>query len=96
VWVDAIDHEGSDDTWSVELTGITCRFQIVEDLFVYGTEMLAVGYPVAINFVDLIDHLPQELAGFQVVVSVREHDTAAAAVLSDTLKSSMSRKAHHG
>jgi hypothetical protein len=37
------DHEGSDDTWGVELTGITRRFQIVEDLFVYGAEMLAVG-----------------------------------------------------
>ena len=82
--VDAIDHEGGDGARRVVFAGIAGRLQVVEDLLVDVAEVLALGQIVEIDLVDLVDHLPHQLAGFHVVVGVLEHvahDAAAVAGL---------------
>ena len=58
--------------------------QVVQDLLVDVAEVLALGQVVEVDLVDLVDHLPHQLAGFHVVVGVLEHvahDAAAVARL---------------
>ncbi len=78
--VDAVDHEGGDGARRVVLAGIAGRLQVVEDLLVDVAEVLALGEVVEVDLVDLVDHLPHQLAGLHVVVGVLEHvaDHAAA------------------
>ena len=71
--VDAVDHEGGDGARRVVLAGIAGRLQVVEDLLVDVAEVLALGEIVEIDLVDLVDHLPHQLAGLHVVVGVLEH-----------------------
>ena len=71
--VDAVDHEGGDCTGRVVLARIACGLQVVEDLFIDVTEVLACCKVVEIDVVDLVDHLTHQLAGLHVVVRVFEH-----------------------
>ena len=73
VRIDAVGHEGGDGARRVILAGVAGRLQVVEELLVEVAEMLALGEVVEIDLVDLVDHLPHQLAGFHVVVGVLEH-----------------------
>ena len=82
--VDAVDHEGGDGARRVVLARVAGALQVVEDLLVDVAEVLALGQVVEVDLVDLVDHLPHELAGLHVVVGVLEdvaHDAAAVARL---------------
>ena len=57
--------------------------QVVENLLVDVSEILAFGQVVEIDPVDLVDHLAHQLTGFHVVVGIFEHgadDAASVAV----------------
>ena len=71
--VDAVGHEGGDSARRVILARIAGALQVVEDLLVDVAEVLALGQVVEVDLVDLVDHLPHQLAGFHVVVGVLEH-----------------------
>ena len=47
--------------------------QVVENLFVDVAKMLAFAQVVEVDFVDFVDHLAHQLAGFHVVVGILEH-----------------------
>ena len=70
--VDAVDHEGGDGAGRVVLARVAGALQVVEDLLVDVAEVLALGQIVEVDAVDLVDHLPHELAGLHVVVGVLE------------------------
>ena len=78
--VDAVDHEGGDSARRVIFACVAGRLQVGEDLLVNVAEMLTIGEVVKIDPVDLVDHLPHQLAGFHIIVGVLEHvlDHAAA------------------
>jgi hypothetical protein len=67
-----LDHECGDGAGRVVLARIAGRLQVVEDLLVDVAEVLALGQVVEVDAVDLVDHLPHQLAGFHVVVGVLE------------------------
>ena len=71
--VDAVHHEGGDGARRVVLARVAGALQVVEDLLVDVAEVLALGEIVEIDLVDLVDHLPHQLAGLHVVVGVLEH-----------------------
>ena len=73
VRVDPIHHEGGDGARRVVFARIARRLQVVENLLVDVAEVLPLGQIVEIDAVDLVDHLPHQLAGFHVVVGVLEH-----------------------
>jgi hypothetical protein len=71
--VDHLDHEGGDGAGGVVFARVAGGLQVVEDLLVDVAEVLALGQVVEVDAVDLVDHLPHQLAGFHVVVGVLEH-----------------------
>ena len=84
VRVDPVCHEGGDGARRVVFARVARRLQVVENLLVDVAEVLPFGQVVEIDAVDLVDHLPHQLAGFHVVVGVLEHvahDAAAVAGL---------------
>ena len=68
--VNTVHHEGGHGARRVVLAGIACGLQVVQDLFVDVAEMLALAQVVEVDIVDLVDHLPHQLAGLHVVVGV--------------------------
>ncbi len=71
--IDALHHEAGDAAGRVVLTSIACALQIVEQLLIHITEVLAIGQVVEINAIHLVDHLPQQLARPHVVVGAFKH-----------------------
>jgi hypothetical protein len=80
LWVDAVDHEGGDSSRRVIFACVAGGLKVGEDLLVNVPKMLTIGEVVKINPIDFVDHLPHQLAGFHIIVSVLEHvfDHAAA------------------
>ena len=68
-----LHHEAGYPSGRVVLARIAGALQIVEQLFVDVAEVFALGEIVEVNAVDLVDHLPQQLARFHVVVGVAKH-----------------------
>jgi len=60
--VNTVHHEGGDGAWRVIFASVARRLQIVENLFVYVAEMLALGQIIEINGTNLVHYLPHELA----------------------------------
>ncbi len=79
--IDAVDHEGGDGPRRVELARIAGRLQVVEQLLVELAEVPALVEVVEVDQVDLVDDLPQQLAGLHVVVGVLEHVAHDAAAI---------------
>ena len=71
--VDPIHHEGGHGAGRVVLAGIASRLQVVEQVLVDVAKMLPLGEVVEVDLVDLVHHLPQQMAGFHIVVGVLEH-----------------------
>jgi hypothetical protein len=70
--VDHLDHEGGDGAGGVVFARVAGGLQVVQDLLVDVAEVLALGQVVEVDAVDLVDHLPHQLAGLHVVVGVLE------------------------
>jgi hypothetical protein len=62
--IDAIDHKAGDGARGIELTGIARRLQIFEDLFVDVAEQVAFAGAGEVDFVELVDHLTQQVPFF--------------------------------
>ena len=71
--VDHPDHERGHGARRVVLARVAGRLQVVEQLLVDVAEVPSVGEVVEVDAVDLVDDLPQQVAGFHVVVGVLEH-----------------------
>jgi hypothetical protein len=73
-WVDELHHRLRDGPRRVELAGVACRPQIVEDLLVDVAQVGAGGEVVELDrLVELFDHPQHQGAGLHVVVGVLEH-----------------------
>lgn len=68
-----LHHEAGYTSGRVVLTGVAGTLEIVEQLFVDVAEVFALAEIIEINAIDLVHHLPQQLARFHVVVGVAEH-----------------------
>lgn len=71
--IDSIHHEGGHTARGVVLPRIASALQIIQQLFVDITEVFALAEVVEVNAVDLVHHLPHQLARFHVVESVLEN-----------------------
>ena len=84
--VDTLGHERRHRSRRVVLAGVSGTLEVVEDLLVDIAEVLLLGEVIEVDFIDLVDDLPQQLAGLHVVVRVLEdvpNDTLAVRLPSD-------------
>jgi len=70
--VQAVDDELGDGPWSIELTGIACGLEVLEQFLIDIAEHVAVLGGIEVDGVDLVDDLPHQGAIFHVIVGVIE------------------------
>src|SRR5262245_25900304 len=68
--IDLLDNELRDRARGIELSCITRRLQILENLLVNVAKGMAVIGGIEINAIDLVDYLPHEGAVLHVVVGI--------------------------
>ncbi|MNE33638.1 hypothetical protein D3C80_1273210 [compost metagenome] len=74
--VDHAHHEFGDRARGVELTGIAGVLQVTQQLLVHVAKGVALLRLVKVHpFLNLVDHLADQLAGLHVVVGILEHAT---------------------
>ena len=71
--VQTLHHEAGHAPRRVELTGIAGTLQVVEQLLVDIAKVFALAEIIEINAVNLVHHLPQQLARFHVVIGIAKH-----------------------
>ena len=71
--VQPLHHEAGHPARRVVLTCIAGALQVVEQLLVDIAKVLPLAEIIEINAVDLIHHLPQQLARFHVVIGIAKH-----------------------
>ena len=67
-----MDHELGDGSRRVKLACVTCRLEILEDLFVNVAEQVPVFAVVEVDLVDFVDDLTHQRAVLHVVVGIVE------------------------
>ena len=65
-----VHHEGGDGARGIVFARIAGGLKVIQNLFVDVAEMLAFAQVVEIHGIDLVDHLPHQLAGFHVIIGV--------------------------